>query len=139
MCIRDRGESNPAKLASLRHGNCHKSEAEIAAALQSNGRKDFLFALQQELDTYDHLQKKIAECDVMIDQMLNEIIDNDDNKKQHYIDPKSYKRINKNTPKDIDPVSYTHLVENHRYWKFYAMFLEFHFLLMLLTLIIRIH
>ena len=96
------GESNPAKLASLRHGNCHKSEAEIAAALQSNGRKDFLFALQQELDTYDHLQKKIAECDVMIDQMLNEIIDNDDNKKQHYIDPKSYKRINKNTPKDID-------------------------------------
>ena len=34
--------------------------------------------------------------------MLNEIIDNDDNKKQHYIDPKTHKRINKNTPKDID-------------------------------------
>jgi transposase len=97
-----KGETNPVKLASLRHANCHKSEAEIAAALQSNGRKDFLFALQQELDTYDHLQKKIAECDVMIDRMLNEIIDNDDNKKQHYLEPKTYKRINKNTPKDID-------------------------------------
>jgi hypothetical protein len=71
-------------------------------ALQSNGRKDYLFALQQELDTYDHLQKKIAECDVMIDQTLNEIIDNDDNKKQHHIEPKIYKRINKNTPRDID-------------------------------------
>jgi hypothetical protein len=34
--------------------------------------------------------------------MLNEIIDNDDNKKQHHIDPKTHKRINKNTPKDID-------------------------------------
>ena len=96
------GETNPEKLAMLRHSNCRKSEAEIASALQSNGRKDFLFALQQELDTYDHLQKKIDQCDVMIDQMLNEIIDNDDNKKQHYIDPKTYKRINKNTPKDID-------------------------------------
>jgi len=96
------GEKDPQKLASLRHGNCRKSEDEMARALQSNGRKDYLFALQQELDTYDNLQKKITECDVMIEQMLNEIIDNDDNKKQHYIDPKTHKRINKNTPKDID-------------------------------------
>ena len=96
------GETNPQKLASLRHGNCRKSEEEIAKALQSNGRNDYLFALQQELDTYDHLQNKIIECDKMIDQMLNEIIDEDDNKKQHHIDPKTHKRINKNTPKDID-------------------------------------
>jgi transposase len=61
-----------------------------------------LFALQQELETYDHLQKKITECDNMIGQMLNEIIDNDDNKKQHFIESKPHKRINKNTPKDID-------------------------------------
>ncbi len=38
----------------------------------------------------------------MIEAMLNEIIDNDDNKKQHHIDPKTYKRINKNIPKNID-------------------------------------
>ena len=96
------GEINPEKLASLRHGNCRKTEAEIAMALQSNGRKDYLFALQQELDMYDHLQKKISECDIKINQMLNEIIDNDENKKQHHIDPKAHKKINKNTPKDID-------------------------------------
>lgn len=96
------GESNPEKLASLRHGNCRKSESEIAMALQSNGRSDFLFALQQELDTYDHLQKKIAECDVMIEKKLNEIISNDNNKQQHHIDSKFYKRVNKNTPKGID-------------------------------------
>lgn len=96
------GETDSKKLASRRHGNCRKSENEIARALQSNGRKDYLFALQQELDTYDHLQKKIIECDGMIEQMLNEIIDQDDNKKQHHIDPKAHKRINKNTPKDMD-------------------------------------
>jgi transposase len=96
------GETSPEKLASLRHGNCRKSEAEIARALQSNGRKDYLFALRQELDTYGHLQRKISECDKMIEEMLNEIIDNDENKKQHHIEPKTYKRVNKNTPKGID-------------------------------------
>jgi transposase len=96
------GESNPEQLASLRHPNCRKSKEEIAKALQSNGRKDYLFALSQELETYDHLQQKIAQCDVEIDRMLNEIIDGNDNKRQHTIDPKPHKRINKNTPKDID-------------------------------------
>ena len=96
------GESDPQKLASLRHGNCRKSEEEIALALQSNGRKDYLFALSQELETYDHLQNKITQVDIEIKKMLDEIIDSDDNKKQHYIEPKSHKRINKNTPKNID-------------------------------------
>lgn len=96
------GEKDSQVLASLRHGNCRKSEFEIAKALQSNGRKDYLFALQQELDTYDHLQNKIGQCDDKIAQMLDEIIDNDDNKKQHHIEQKSYKRVNKNTPKNID-------------------------------------
>lgn len=96
------GETDSKKLASLRHGNCRKSEEEIAKALQSNGRKDYLFALQQELDTFDHLQKKIEDCDQEIEKKLNEIIDSDDNKRQHHIEPKPHKRINKNTPKDID-------------------------------------
>jgi hypothetical protein len=96
------GETNPQKLAALRHGNCCKSEAEIAKALQSNGRKDYLFALCQELDTYDHLQKKIQQCDVEIEKILEEIIASDDNKRQHHIEPEPYKRINKNTPENID-------------------------------------
>lgn len=96
------GETNPAKLAELRHYNCRRSEDEIAKALQSNGRQDYLFALKQELETYDHLQMKIQQCDIEIEQLLNQIIDNDENKKQHYIAPKSHKRVNKNTPKNID-------------------------------------
>ena len=89
------GETDPEKLASLRHGNCRRSVEEIAKALQTNGRKDYLFALQQELDTYDHLQKKIEECDKEIEKMVDEIIGSDDNKIQHYLEAKPHKRINK--------------------------------------------
>lgn len=96
------GETSAEKLASLRHYNCKKSEKEIAKALQSNKRQDYLFALRQELDTYDHVQLKIKECDAEIEKILDKIIDKDENKKQHYIEPKPYKRINKNTPKNID-------------------------------------
>ena len=96
------GETKPEKLAELRNGNCRKSEAEIAKALVSNGRMDYLFALQQELDMYKIIQTKITACDTEIEKMLSKIIDSDDNKRQHYIDKKSHKRINKNTPKNID-------------------------------------
>ena len=96
------GETQAENLASLRHGNCRKSEEEIAKALHSNGRKDYLFALNQELEMYEVFQSKIVQCDIEIEKMLSQIIDEDDNKKQHHLDPKPHKRINKNTPKNID-------------------------------------
>lgn len=96
------GETDPKKLASLRHYNCRKSEVEIAKALHSNGRKDFLYALKDELDTYDFIQKKIRECDDQIANKLDDIIGKDPEKQEHFIDKKNYKRINKNTPKNID-------------------------------------
>lgn len=96
------GEKNPQKLAALRHGNCRKSEQEIARALQSNGREDYLFALQQELDMYKHLQTKIEACDKEIEKMLNKQINDNDDKRQHHIDKKVHKRVTKNTPKNID-------------------------------------
>ena len=96
------GEKNPERLADLRHHNCKKSKEEIAKALHSNGRQDYLFALKQELEMYELFQAKIAQCDIEIEKMLNETIDNDENKKQHYIEKKAYKKVNKNTPKNID-------------------------------------
>jgi transposase len=96
------GEKDAKVLASYRHYNCRKSEEEIAKALHSNGRKDYLFALGQELETYEMLQEKIARCDDEIEKKLNVIIENDENKKQHFIDSKPHKRVNKNTPKNID-------------------------------------
>lgn len=96
------GQTNPAKLAELRNGNCRKSEQEMAKALQSNGRQDYLFALKQEYKMYQNLQSQIKECDVEIEKLLSQQIDQDDNKRQHYTDSKPHKRINKNTPKNLD-------------------------------------
>lgn len=96
------GETSPQKLAALRNGNCKKSEAEIAKALQTNGRKDYLFGLTQEYRMYQYLQEQVKECDREIERMLNEQINGDNRKREHYIDKKEHKRINKNTPKNID-------------------------------------
>lgn len=101
------GESNADQLASLRHGNCRKSEHEIAKALQSNGRKDLLFALNHEYEMYLILQGKISECDKEIQKMLQDQINIDENKNKHHIGKKIHKRINKNNPDiDINLLSY---------------------------------
>jgi transposase len=97
-----KGTTNPKELASLRNGNCKKSEAEIAKALQCNGRKDYLFALNHEYQMYLTFQSKIKECDQEIEVMLNDQINSDDHKREHYIEKKVYKRVNKNAPKNID-------------------------------------
>src|SRR6478752_336389 len=97
-----KGETNAAVLASLRHGNCKKSEEEIAKALQTNGRKDYLFALRHEYNMYRNLQLSIQDCDAEIEKMLTEQITGNDDKRQHYIDKKAHKKINKNSPKNID-------------------------------------
>ncbi|WP_226332540.1 transposase [Echinicola marina] len=39
---------------------------------------------------------------VNMNRNIHDIINSDDNKRQHYIEAKPYKRVNKNTPKDID-------------------------------------
>jgi len=96
------GETDPKKLASLRHHNCRKSEEEIAKALHTNGRNDYLYALKDELDAYNYLQEKIRKCDDQIALKIDDIIGKDPEKKEHHIDKKKHKRINKNTPKNID-------------------------------------
>lgn len=97
-----KGEIDPQKLASFRNGNCKKSEDEIAKALQTNGRNDYLFTLKHEYQMYLNLQNKITESDIEIEKMLNQQINLDDDKKQHHIEKKAHKRVNKNTPKNID-------------------------------------
>ncbi|MFZ1798640.1 MAG: IS110 family transposase [Chitinophagaceae bacterium] len=102
------GETDGKKLAAHRHYNCKKSEEEIAKALQYNGRKDYLFALTQEWNTYMHLQKQIAETDTRINELIKNIIAKDDNKKQHIASEKRHKRKNKNSISgtDMNQLSY---------------------------------
>jgi transposase len=96
------GETKGTELAKLRHGNCKNTEEEIAKALQSNNRQDYLFVLKQELQKYQDTQQLIIECDIEIKNLLDEFINQDDVKKSLYIDKKIHKRVNKNTPKNID-------------------------------------
>jgi len=91
------GETDGKILASLRHGNCHKTEAEISKALQSNGRKDYLFALKQEYQIYNVLQEKIKLCELEIKTFFEVKIKSDLNTSD-----KIYKKANKNAPKSID-------------------------------------
>lgn len=96
------GQTSGKELAKLRHGNCKKSEEEIAKALQSNNRQDYLFVLKQELRKYQDAQQLIMECDDEIKRLLDGFINKDNDKKALFIDKKIHKRINKNTPKNID-------------------------------------
>ena len=96
------GERSGIELAKNRHYNCRKPEEEIAKALQYNGREDYMFALKHEWNTYLHIQKQVEEVDAEIKKLLEDIIDKDDNKKQHVASPKKYKRRNKNTIKGTD-------------------------------------
>ena len=76
------GQTDGKKLAKHRHYNIRKSEEEIAKALQYNGREDYFFALKQEWETYQHLQKQIDETDKEIKKLLEKIINQDENKKK---------------------------------------------------------
>jgi transposase len=96
------GETNPVTLASLANYRVKKSRDEIAKALQSNQRADYLFALKHEYEMYHGYQQKIKECDIEIDHMLQHHISKDKDKNQHTLDKKLYKKQNKNTPKNID-------------------------------------
>ena len=76
-----KGNLNPMELAKHRHFNCRKSEEEIAKALKGNNRKDYLFGLKQEFESYQFCQKKITECDVQINKFLQEQINTHPSKK----------------------------------------------------------
>ena len=57
------GERDPQTLAKLRDPRVKASEATVAKSLEGNWRPELLFVLQQELESYQSFQTKIAECD----------------------------------------------------------------------------
>lgn len=97
-----KGNLDPEKLSEHRHGNCRKSKEEIAKALKGNNRKDYLFGLKQEYESYQFYQKKIAECEIQINALLRRQINTDPEKKKLKTSDKVHKRVNKNAIKGID-------------------------------------
>jgi len=96
------GNLDPQSLAAHRHHNCRKSEEEIAKALVSNQREDYLFGLQQEFDRYQFYTVKISECDKEIGLFLEKTIREKDDIVDDIPDNKYFKKQNKNSIKGID-------------------------------------
>jgi len=97
-----KGNLDGKALAKHRHYNCKKSEEEIAKALVSNKREDYLFGLKQEYDRYLFYKKLIEECDKQIADFFNEILKSDKVNTKEVPRAKPEKRKNKNSIKTID-------------------------------------
>lgn len=64
------GERDPHRLAALRDGRCHRTEAEIAEQLTGHWRADHLFSLQQALQMYDAITARVLAYDQEIQRQL---------------------------------------------------------------------
>jgi transposase len=64
------GERDPIKLAKLRDERCHRSEEEIALALQGTWRPEHLFELRQARELYRFHHQQMSECDEQVQAEL---------------------------------------------------------------------
>jgi len=64
------GVTDPAALAAHRDYRCRASEEKIAASLTGNYRAEHLFALRQNLELFDTLQRQIQDCDGEVESLL---------------------------------------------------------------------
>jgi len=96
------GQLDPNELAKHRHYNCKKSEEEIAKALHGNNRKDYLFGLKQDFESYHFLKEKIEECEEAIKVFIEDYLMSLEFPIDDLPSEKPYKRRNKNNPKNMD-------------------------------------
>lgn len=65
------GERNPAALAALADGRCQNPKETIAKALEGTWDSEHLLSLRQAVETYEFLQRQVAECDAEIQVFLD--------------------------------------------------------------------
>ncbi len=66
------GTHDPQILAGFRDNRCKKKPEEIADALDGNFRGDYLFTLKHALESYDHIQNQLADCNRELEAMLSQ-------------------------------------------------------------------
>ena len=72
------GERDPAKLLELCHSMIRNKKAKaVIEALRGTWEPEHLFALKQALQSWEHYQRQITECDQQIDLLLQRITFND--------------------------------------------------------------
>ncbi len=62
------GERNPERLAELCQPEIKASRATVTKSLEGNWREEHLFVLRQEVQTYQHFQRMIEDCDAQLHQ-----------------------------------------------------------------------
>lgn len=97
-----KGNLDPKSLAAHRHHNCRKSEEEIAKALVSNKRPDYLFGLRQEFARHQFYSTTINDCGKEISAFLEQSIQQKEEVVDDVPDNKYFKRQNKNAITGID-------------------------------------
>jgi len=76
------GERDPRVLAKLRDPRCHRTEEEIARALEGTWRAEHLFALEQAYELYNFYQRQITVCDVRLQAELATMADRAEGKSE---------------------------------------------------------
>jgi transposase len=64
------GERDGKVLAQFRDGRCHKSEEEIAEALDGHYKEDQLFLLKLNFENFKYMDSQIAKLDSQIEELL---------------------------------------------------------------------
>jgi transposase len=100
------GVTEPAALAAHRDYRCRASEEEIAASLTGNYRAQHLFALRQNLELFDTIQRQIQDCDGEVETLLHRLAAKHDKSKGALPPPRSKFKFCDNEPRfDIrDPL-----------------------------------
>jgi len=70
------GEKDAEKLADKMDYRVRKSRDEIIKALTGDWRDSYIFELKQSYELYKFLRKQITECDQMIEQILQQVVEN---------------------------------------------------------------
>ena len=108
------GERDPLKLAELRNPSVKASTETIIKALQGDYRPEHLFTLRQSLASYRHYQRMIAECDLEIDHLLEEMArrrdpeagsppgSSDSSDPSNLSDPSSPQALDSSSPQALD-------------------------------------
>jgi transposase len=60
-------------LGAMKNARIHASIDAIAKSLQGNWRTEHLFALKQALDAFDFIGTQLAECDLAVEQQLQNL------------------------------------------------------------------
>ncbi len=98
------GNHDPESLAQLADGRCKRSKAEIALSLEGTWDADHLFELKQSNELYEFYQKKVSECDIEIEKLLQQFVATIDTDKAGLV--RSKKTICKKNAVGFDVESY---------------------------------